>query len=95
MKGCLNITVSRVGEGIDVAANRIGEGITARATGTGNKINLKTNRVGNGIAVSCGLVCSVNKVRYIRVEPKQIFLMPGNNFTDEVLIMSNVNWTVK
>lgn len=73
MKGCLNITVNRIGEGVDVTANRIG----------------------NGIAVTCGLVCSVNKVRYIRVEPKQLFLMPGNNFTDEVLIVSNVNWTVK
>ena len=81
--GCLNVTAIRIGDGLQLAANRVGSGISVQAT-----------RIG-GMSVTCGLVCSVNKARYLRVEPKSIFLMPGNNFTDDVLIMANVDWQVK
>lgn len=47
------------------------------------------------MTVTCGLVCSVNKTRYLNVKPETIFLMPGNNFTDNVLVMSNVDWKVQ
>ena len=65
-------------------AKRIGEGI-----------GVYSHRIGNGIKVSCGLVCSVTKANYLRVSPKYIFLMPGNNFSDDVLVTSNVVWNVK
>lgn len=55
-------------------------------------IKVTAMRIGKGINVSCGLVCSVNKIAYLRVSPKHIFLMPGNDFKDDVLVYSNVVW---
>lgn len=57
-------------------------------------IKVKATRIGKGLQVSCSLVCSRNKAAYLRVSPKHIFLMPGNNFKDDVLVYSNVVWKV-
>lgn len=81
--GCLKVITNRIGDGIHAHSARVGKGIQILA-----------DRIG-GMSVTCGLVCTVNKARYLRVEPKSIFLMPGNNFTDDVLIMANVDWQVK
>ena len=80
--GCLNVTAKRIGDGLQLDATCVGSGISIQAT-----------RIG-GMSVTCGLVCTVNKARYLRVEPKAIFLMPGNNFTDDVLITANVDWHI-
>lgn len=69
---------------LNVTAERIGKGIS-----------LRTERMGQGVSVTCGLVCSVNKARYLKVEPKAIFLMPGNDFRDDVLVIANVDWQVE
>lgn len=58
-------------------------------------LNVKVKRAGEVLKVNCGLVCSINKARHLSVTPKQIFLMPGNQFTDDVLVKANVVWNVK
>lgn len=58
-------------------------------------IKVTATRIGKGIHVSCGLVCSVNKADYLRVSPKHIFLMPGNDFKNDVLVHTNVVWKVE
>lgn len=68
--------------------------ISVQAKRIGKDINIHSQRIGNGIKVSCGLVCSVAKANYLRVSPKYIFLMPGNNFSDDVLVTSNIVWNV-
>lgn len=81
--GCLKVITNRIGDGIHAHSARVGEGIRIHA-----------DRMG-GMKVTCGLVCSVNKVRYLNVEPKAIFLMPGNDFRDDVLVTANVDWLVR
>mgnify|MGYP000136455959 FL=1 len=81
--GCLKVITNRIGDGIHAHSARVGEGIRILA-----------DRMG-GMKVTCGLVCSVNKVRYLNVEPKAIFLMAGNDFRDDVLVIANVDWQVK
>ena len=68
---------------IDVHVIRIGEGI-----------KVSCRRIGEGLQVSCGLVCSVNAARVLKVEPKHIFLMEANGYTEEVCIISNVKWHI-
>ena len=58
-------------------------------------VTAKVSRIGKGIKVQFGLVCSVNKKKYLRISPEHIFLMPRNQFKGEVLIMSNVAWKVE
>lgn len=42
--------------------------------------------------VSIGVVCDVGKQAYLKVDPDYIWLMPSNNFEDNVYVLSNVVW---
>lgn len=66
-----------------VHTERVGEGL-----------KVSSRRVGEGLRVSCGLVCSVNTARVLKVEPKYIFLMEANNYTEEVCVIANIKWEV-
>ena len=44
--------------------------------------------------VSIGVVCDVGKQAYLKVDPDYIWLMPSNNFEDNVDVLSNVVWHV-
>lgn len=68
---------------LNVHTKRIGEGL-----------KVSSSRIGSGLKVSCGLVCSVNESNILKVEPKYIFLMEANNYTEEVCVISNVEWKV-
>lgn len=81
--GCMNIHTKRVGEGIRVSSVRAGEGL-----------KVSSCRVEGGLKVSCGLVCSVNTANVLKVEPKHIFLMEANGYTEEVCVISNVEWYI-
>ena len=45
-----------------------------------------------GMKVSIGVVCDVGKQAYLKVDPDYIWLMPSNNFEDNVDVLSNVVW---
>lgn len=68
---------------LNVHTKRIGEGL-----------KVSSSRIGSGLKVSCGLVCSVNTAKELKVEPRYIFLMESNNYTEEVCVISNVEWKV-
>lgn len=68
---------------LNVHTKRIGEGL-----------KVSSRRIGEGLQVSCGLVCSVNTAKILKVEPKYIFLMESNNYTEEVCVIANINWKV-
>lgn len=46
----------------------------------------------DGMKVSIGVVCDVGKQAYLKVDPEYIWLMPSNNFEDNVDVLSNVVW---
>ncbi len=82
MCGCLSATLTRVGEALEVTAQRIG---TAP--------RLSVSRLGTPLCASFGLVCTVEEdAKYLRVEPEYIWLMEGNDYTEDVLVWSNVEW---
>lgn len=68
---------------LNVYTARVGEGI-----------NVSLHRVGGGLNISCGLVCSVSTANILKVEPKHIFLMEANGYTEEVCVISNVEWHI-
>ena len=57
-------------------------------------LQLTVTRRGQGLKMTCGLVCSTNRSRYLSVSPEHIWLMPGNNFKGDVLVTANVEWKV-
>lgn len=46
------------------------------------------------INIVCGLVCTVNKTEYLIVSPSVIWLVPENDCSADVSVLSNVKWNV-
>lgn len=99
---CIDISVSRIGRGIDFNSHRKGEGVSLAVSRLGKGISVITkaasagigmnlHRVGNGIQFKCGLVCSVGRAAYLKVEPNVIWLLPDSA---EVVVYSNVTWYI-
>lgn len=53
---------------------------------------MKVSASATGMKVSIGVVCDVGKQAYLKVDPDYIWLMPSNNFEDNVDVLSNVVW---
>lgn len=53
---------------------------------------MKVSASTTGMKVSIGVVCDVGKQAYLKVDPEYIWLMPSNNFEDNVDVLSNVVW---
>lgn len=82
--GCINVIVRRLGDLLMPSARRIDAAPSVSAS-----------RIGGGLKVNCGLVCSVGQMgKYLNIEPEYIWLMESNRFTDDVVVWSNVEWTV-
>lgn len=101
----MQVTLSRIGEGIRTVASRIGEelGIAAFRVGGDLAVSVtqlhamtaSATRIGHGLEVSCGLVCTVNETkRFLEVQPEIIFLTPANGWSADVQIISNVEWII-
>ena len=58
----------------------------------GNVSAMKVSASATGMKVSIGVVCDVGKQAYLKVDPDYIWLMPSNNFEDNVDVLSNVVW---
>lgn len=88
----INLGVEHLGA-LSVCGSRLGTPISVTVT-EATDIEISIHRVGRGLSISCGLVCSFADIAKLAVSPEHIFLMPGNNFTDDVLVMSNIEWQV-
>ena len=53
---------------------------------------MKVSASATGMKESIGVVCDVGKQAYLKVDPEYIWLMPSNNFEDNVDVLSNVVW---
>lgn len=74
--GCISAHIEAV-KGINVSAKADEMKVSASAT---------------GMKVSIGVVCDVGKQAYLKVDPDYIWLMPSNNFEDNVDVLSSVVW---
>ena len=75
--GCISVHIE--------AVNGIGN-VSAKAD------EMKVSASATGMKVSIGGVCDVGKQAYLKVDPDYIWLMPSNNFEDNVDVLSNVVW---
>lgn len=61
----------------------------------GNVVSFDTLRRGKQLSFNCGLVCSLSDAFYLNVEPEVIWLIPDNDFSQDVVVYSNVTWTIE
>lgn len=103
--GCIELTISRVGEAMSSMTARLGE--VARFSVAVPSIPLKvlssrldemeysTSRADEQMIFTCGLVCSTSEAFFLNVEPEYIWLLPENDFSEDVVVYANVSWTIE
>lgn len=84
MTSCIDIDVIRLGAPMLIASSRIDE-----------KMHIASERADRSIEFRCGLVCSTNSRFYIDIPMEHIWLIPENDFSEDVVIYSNVSWTIE
>ena len=57
-------------------------------------IEFEVSRLTEPIEFEISFICAVNKDRYLKVTPDIIWLTPDNNFSEDVEVHANVNWTI-
>lgn len=80
----MEFEASRHGNAMDVYASRVSEPLEFNAA-----------RRGEPLSFRCGLVCSVNSHFYLEVPQETIWLIPDNDFSQDVVIYSNVSWIIE
>lgn len=106
MDTCIDIEVKRVGNALSFGLYKLGEDIGFNAARIDNAFSFNSVREGrllafgmkrNGKPVEfrCGLVCSANMSSYLKVEPEAIWLLPSNDFSQDVVIYANVIWRIE
>ena len=68
---------------ISISAARIGDGIT-----------FLTEKLNESLKISVGVVCSISEIFVLDVSSDTVWLTPSNNFSDDFMIISNVNWLI-
>lgn len=69
--------------------------LTVTATRQGDGLKVTTERIGIGLLPRCSLVCTANRLKYLKVSPKRIYLLKSNDFSSTVMVTSNVDWKVE
>lgn len=91
--GCLQVTASRIGYGLELACQRIGEDIDMSLTRVGGDLSLSIERVGGdlmvdalrlnkSLSVTCSVVCStdMDEGYYFLVQEGLFILSDGKKF---------------
>lgn len=103
---CIDIGVKRVGDALSFGLDRLGEDFgfaverkddvfAFNAVRDGEMLAFSMKRKGKPVEFRCGLVCSVNTAAYLKVEPETIWLMPSNDFSQDVVVYANVTWRIE
>ena len=87
---CLTVTLSRIGDGLDV----LSKGLSAQVSVINDRISAKIDTIGTGLKARCSIVCTLDEVRdFLKVTPADIQWI-----TDDMGVFfdveSNVEWII-
>lgn len=91
---CLNITVTNMSPPLHIGVGRLG-GIEANVSRYDVPLSFEISDVfkNNHLKLSCGIVCSVGDVHYLRVLPHEIqWITPDEAIV--YMVESDTNWTI-
>ena len=103
---CIEITLRREGTPMSFEAVLHGEGMSFDTEQVGNAMGFSAERRGKDFTATltrkgsplefrCGLVCTLGDAFYLNVKPELIWLLPENDFSQDVVVYSNVIWTIE
>lgn len=58
-------------------------------------LEITARRVGKELSFRCGLVCTLNQARYLRVDPESVWLLSDDSDEATLVVYSNVDWTIE
>ena len=69
--------------------------ISALLSKIDNAPKIEIKNTSKKLRASVGLICSLEQIKeYLEVEPEYVWLVPSNNYSQDVIIYSNTNWTI-
>lgn len=103
---CLDISLRRQGtpmsfeavlhgNNMEFSASQVGRPMGFSAERIGTAILATMERIGKPVEFRCGLVCSTSEAFFLNVEPEYIWLLPENDFSEDVVVYANVSWTIE
>jgi hypothetical protein len=98
---CVNIVASKKDTNIHILVNNKLEDINIHTQDLNSGFLLKTNNLGDNIIIDvtqenikirCTEICHIEDKEKIKIIPEYLFLANGNNFVDDVYIITSVMW---
>ena len=92
---CLSVTITNLSPSLHIGVGRLG-GIEASVSRYDTPLSFDISDVfkNNHLKLSCGIVCSVGDVHYLRVLPHEIqWITPDMDVVYNV--MSNTDWNIE
>lgn len=83
------------GNNMEFSASQVGRPMGFSAERRGTVILATMERIGKPVEFRCGLVCSTSEAFFLNVEPEYIWLLPENDFSEDVVVYANVSWTIE
>lgn len=91
---CLSVTITNLSPSLHLGVGWLG-GIEASVSRYDTPLSLEISDVfkNNHLKLSCGIVCSVGDLRYLRVSPQEVqWITPDEAIV--YMVESDTNWTI-
>lgn len=98
---CVNISASKKDSNIHILVNNISEDINIQTQDLNSGFLLKVNSLGNNITIDvthedikikCTEICHIEDKEIVKIVPEYLFLANGNNFVDDVYVITAIMW---
>ena len=90
----MGVTITNRRQGVSCATSLLSDHLHFGLSRLGENLGTRASLIEKHLAVRCGIVCSLVDA-YLKVEADNIWLLPENDFTQDVVVYSNVKWIIE
>lgn len=92
---CISINLRRADQPIKVVSRRKGKPVHFTGVRYDLPARIGVERTGEPLEFRCGIVCSITDKFYLKVPQEQIWLLPENDWSQDVVVYANVTWRIE
>lgn len=98
---CIKVSASRQDYNINILVSNIVDYNNIKVTNLDSGLIIKTDKVENNLVINttnyninivCSEICCLDKSEILKIIPKSIFLAKGNNYINDVSIITDIKW---
>lgn len=90
----MGVAITNRRKGMSCATSHLSDHLQIGASIKGRNLEARASLQEKHLAIRCGIVCSLVDA-YLKVEADNIWLLPENDFTQDVVVYSNVKWIIE